>query len=161
MRLAFAAVSYEDHWSGAFDIASLGQFMDFCGTDLRCRGEVELIQSPGSWQVCFLDASCDGVALAHFQLNGKQCLQVSRIGLSLLDSLFRQWSALLGDGWQSQNAALLFDCSLLQVFESSLDAGQRPRLLTKHVKIVFKIEDLLQCKRDFLAAWTKRGLMCW
>jgi hypothetical protein len=30
------------------------------------------------------------------------------MGLPLLDGLLSQWSALLGDRWQSQDAALLF-----------------------------------------------------
>ena len=77
--------------------------------------------------MCILDAACDGVALALFQLNRQQRLQVSQICLPLLDGLFRQWGALLGDGWQSQHAALLFDRGLLQVLYNGLHAGTSRR----------------------------------
>ena len=80
MRLASAAVTYQDYWFGAFDIAALGQFTDLRGTDLGSLGEVEFIQSLGPWQVCILDAACDGVAFAFLQLNRQQRLQVSQIG---------------------------------------------------------------------------------
>ena len=77
--------------------------------------------------MCILDAACDGVALALFQLNRQQRLQVSQICLPLLDGLFSQWSALLRDRRQSQDAALLFDRGLLQVLYGSLYAGTSRR----------------------------------
>lgn len=69
MCLAGAAIANKDYWFGAFDIATLRQFVDLGGLDLRSLAEVELIERLHARQMSILDSPCDGVALAFFQFS--------------------------------------------------------------------------------------------
>jgi hypothetical protein len=69
MRLAGAAITDQNDRLSAFDIATLRQFVDLGGLDLRSLAEVELIERLHARQMSILDPPCNGVALAFFQLS--------------------------------------------------------------------------------------------
>src|ERR1035438_853682 len=122
MRLAGAAITNKDYGFGAFDVATLSQFVDLGGRDLRSLAEVELIERLHARQMSILDPPGDGVAFALFQFGCQQRFQITQVSESLLDGLFGQRRALIGHGGQTQGAALLCNSGLFQVVGGGLHA---------------------------------------
>ena len=120
MRLAGATITNQNYWFGPFDVATLSQFVDLGGLDLRSLAEVELIERLHARQMSILDPPCDGVALALFQFRCQQRFQVAQISQSLLDGLFGQRCALVGHGRQTQDTTLLRNGGLFQVVGGGL-----------------------------------------
>ena len=87
---------------GAFDVTTLGQFVDLRGRHLRRLAEIEIIQRLHAGQACILDPPGDRVAFAFLQLRGQQSFQVALIGLSLFGGYISQWGALIGHSGQAQ-----------------------------------------------------------
>ena len=122
MRFAGATIADQDDRFGAFDVAALSQLVDPGCMDMGSLAEVELLQGFHPRQASLLNPSGNRVAFTLFQLDRQQRFQIAQVSLSLLSGCIGHGDALLGDGGQAQNSALLLHSCLLQIFYGGVHA---------------------------------------